>query len=36
VISAAVDDALAPWKTFCDRTPITSERVWGMIHAIVT
>lgn len=32
-ISAAVDDALAPWGTFCARTPLTPERVWTMIQA---
>ncbi len=32
-ISAAVDDALAPWRTFCARTPLTPERVWTMIQA---
>jgi CO/xanthine dehydrogenase Mo-binding subunit len=32
VVAAAVDDALAPWGVFCDRTPITSERIWSCMH----
>jgi carbon-monoxide dehydrogenase large subunit len=32
VIASAVDDALTPWGIFCDRTPITSERLWSQIQ----
>jgi CO/xanthine dehydrogenase Mo-binding subunit len=31
-IAAAVDDALAPWGVFCDRTPLTAVRLWAALQ----
>lgn len=33
VVAAAIDDALAPWGIFCDRTPMTPERIWACVQA---